>query len=325
MKFNFYNVFIKKTVETKEQLTDLSFRKIIEHVENQSSENKTQKIDGNYYSMPRCTFLDNNSDCIFWIGKFLDDKPFESSIGTNKIKQIEGDAYQPVLCYYSEVNKMLMVQNLINGPRANKIAKFFENYLEDNKYYGIEFIQQKSQIGLDMVDGQTEILNVKLELKTKDFDIKNLFFQNGNDNSDNLLAEAIKHNIELAQDNNVPIIEFKLKRGRYKANFSHNIITLIQLLNNDNVSLLNGKVDIKDLNGQKKTIDIKQSQYLTFEKNFGDFTGYEVLMQGLKEVIEEREIPSEARGYLGKKLLNKFIHDNAEVKLLSTPRCAYHS
>lgn len=327
MKFNFYNVFVTKRIKNDKgenyELTDESFIKLIEHVENQTAQNKTQKIAGKYYSLPRFTPI-SNSECIFWMGKFLDDKPFESSIGTNEIKQIEGDAYQPVICFYDEANKMLMVQSSIVGPRDSKIESFFENYLKDDKNYGIKLVRQKSQIGLDMINSQTEVTNVSLELRVRDLDVKKLFSKNGKDNSDNLLGSVIKKNAELAKKNAIPIIGISLKKGRYRGNLNHNIISLIQLMNNDDVSLLNGKVDVKFPNGEKKRIDLKESQYLTFEKDFGDFTGYDVLMQGLKELNQKREIPSEAKSYLRKHFLNDFVHCDDKIEFRQIPRCAYH-
>lgn len=326
MKFNFYNVFITKRVKDnnseKYELTDKSFIKLVEHVENQTAGNKTQKISGRYYSLPRFTSI-NSTKCIFWMGKFLDDKPFESSIGTNEIKQIEGDAYQPVICFYDEASKMLMVQSSVTGPRYSKIEDFFTNYLKDDKNYGIKLVRQKSQIGLDMINGQTEVTNVSLELKVRDLDVKKLFSKNGKDNSDNLLGSAIKKNVELAQDSDIPVIGISLKKGRYKGNLNHNIISLIQLMNNDDVSLLNGKVDVKLPNGEKKRIDLKESQYLTFEKDFGDFTGYDFLMNGLKELDEKREIPNEAKSYLTKHLLNDYCPCNDNIEFLKAPRCGY--
>lgn len=327
MKFNFYNVFITKRVKDgkneKYELTDQSFIKLVEHVVNQTAKHKTQKISGKYYSMPRFTSI-SNSECIFWIGKFLDDKPFESSIGTNEIKQIEGDAYQPVICFYDEANKMLMVQSSVIGPRDSKIEDFFANYLKDDENYGIKLIRQKSQIGLNMINSQTEVTNVSLELKVRDLDVKKLFLKNGKDNSDNLLGSAIKKNVELAQNSDIPIIGISLKKGRYKGNLNHNIISLIQLMNNDDVSLLNGKVDVKLPNGERKRIDLKESQYLTFEKDFGDFTGYDVLMNGLKELNENREIPNEAKSYLTKHLLNDYHSCNDNIEFLQIPRCGYY-
>lgn len=94
-------------------------------------------------------------------------------------------------------------------------------------------------------------------------------------------------------------------------------------MNNDDVSLLNGKVDVKFPNGEKKRIDLKESQYLTFEKDFGDFTGYDVLMNGLKELNENREIPNEAKSYLNKHLLNDYYPCNDNIEFLQIPRCGY--
>lgn len=326
MKFNFYNVFITKRVKDGKseeyELTDQSFIKLVEHVANQTAKNKTQKISGEYYSMPRFTSI-SNSECIFWVGKFLDDKPFESSIGTNEIKKIEGDAYQPVICFYDEANKMLMVQSSVTGPRDRKIEDFFANYLKDDKDYGVKLIRQKSQMGLDMINSQIKVTNINLELKVEDLDVKKLFLKNGKDNSDNLLGSAIEKNLELAQNNDIPIIGISLKKGRFKRDLNHNIISLIQLMNNDDISLLKGKVDVKFPNGEKKRIDLKESQYLTFEKDFGDFTGYDVLMNGLKELTEKREVPNEAKSYLVKYLLNDYHPCNDNIEFLQIPRYGY--
>jgi hypothetical protein len=326
MKFNFYNIFIYKYVRDdegeEEQLTDKSFIKVIEHVANQAPKHRTQKIAGKYYSMPNFTHL-SKSECIFWIGVFLDDKPFESSLGTNSIKQMEGDAYQPVICYYNENYKMLMVQSSIRGPKANTIKNFFENYLKDNQDYGVQFIRQKSQDGLTMINNQVEVTNVSLELKVDDLDVKDLFFRDGKDNSNNLLGDLVRKSSELAKKSQTHVIGITLKKGRYKGSLNHEIISLIQLMNNDDVSLLKGKVDIKLPSGGKKTIDLKENQYLTFEKRFGDFTGYEVLMQGLKELNDKGEIPNEAKFYLEKHLLNRFNVCHDRIDLLRIPNCVY--
>lgn len=314
MNFGFYNVFILKDGE----LTDLPLSEMLENISVKKSTSRTVLFDENYFSLPKYTHISDTLST-FWIGKFLSDKPFQAALGSDTVEEIAGEAYQPAICLYDESSKMLVVQDTLGGPGRKSIEFFFNEFLEENGHYSIKVIRERSELGLDIITTNTEVLNIDLCIKADDFDVHNFLIQNQNNQNDNLLSALLDNGANLAQEYDVPLISIGLKKGRYKGELNNEIISLVQLINDEDVSLLTGSIVIKLPSGEKKTIDLLHKKYLSHYIDTGELTGYDVLSTILKEAKQNGTLPQEATHYLTSHYAGDYVHCDDRILINDEP------
>ncbi|WP_334263572.1 hypothetical protein [Lactiplantibacillus plantarum] len=304
MKLNFYNVFLEQNGEK----TRLSLNTLLDHINNQTAIGRTLKLDDDcYYSMPRYNQVDNQCR-VFWIGKFLKEKPYNGHVGTDEIEEIIGDVYQPVICLYDEAYGLLAIESSLMGPTRKTVEAFLNAYisnLDDGNTddYEVALIQQKSEAGLNIINAQTEILRIWIQIHVEGVEMDNLFVDDNQ--QQNLLQTILHRNTDFATDCNANVMSLELKKGRYNGNLNGTIIALMEAINSEDTHLISGLVDVKLGNGEKTTIDLKGKKNLVFYKNVGDITGFDALTVILKDARHNNEFPEEARYYA----LNHYDHD----------------
>ncbi|MFT9004113.1 MAG: hypothetical protein ABF991_05325 [Liquorilactobacillus hordei] len=297
MNFSFYNVYIEKN----SNLTYLSLTELLDHISVQDAGNRTVKLDDDcYYSMPQ--YREINNQCrIFWLGKFLKNKPYNGHIGSDNIEEILGDAYQPVICLYDEVHRMLVVEGTIAGPKKRGIESFLNSYIcKENEgntdCYQVKLIQQRSKKGLDIIDNNTEILGISIQVKVEDYNVQNFINQDENEEQ-NLIGTLLGRNVEFGNRFEANVLALEFKKGRYAGDLNNTIINLMQAINSEDISLLSGIIDVKLADGTKTQIDLRQKKFISFYKNVGDITGFDALMVVLRDTFINNDFPNDAMRY----------------------------
>ncbi|KRM95971.1 hypothetical protein FC19_GL001452 [Liquorilactobacillus aquaticus DSM 21051] len=298
MNFSFYNVYIEKN----SNLTYLSLNNLLDHISVQNPRNKTVKLDDDcYYSLPQYIAI-NNQCRIFWLGKFLKNKPYNGHIGSDNIEEIVGDAYQPVICLYDEVHRMLVVEGTIAGPKKKGIENFLNSYIckeneGNDNYYHVKLIQQRSEKGLEIVDNDTEILRILIQVKINDYNVQNFINQDEDDEEQNFIGTLLGRNVEFGNEFGANVLTLEFKKGRYAGDLDNTIINLMQAINSEDISLLSGLIDVRLGNGTKTQIDLRQRKFINFYKNVGDITGFDALMIVLRDALTNNEFSDDAINY----------------------------
>lgn len=265
MKFSFYNAIIYKNGEP----TNIDISPIIDYIRNQPTINRTLKIekgqqqDADYYSMPTMKF-DNKypSERCFWLGKFLDSAILEASFETDSIKELEGNAYLPSIIFYDEDYHLLVLESAMHGVTAKIIERFFNAFFDNGtENYALRLFRQRSQKGLSLIQPSTEILSVKLSIKTNEYDDQTLFKQNGN----GLLVDLINKYYAISQQEEVPEFSLEFNKKNYSGNIKHGLIDMVKRINADDPALARGQVNVRYANGEKDTIPLNNDLFMTNE------------------------------------------------------------
>lgn len=330
MRVAFYNVFMEEEIveenKSHNKLTDISLLGLLDHISTLDSENRTVKLsDDCFYSLPQFRDLGNNRRA-FWIGKFLKDKPYNGKIGTDDVKEIVGEAYQPVVGIFDATNRMLVVETTMVGPKKAKIEEFFNSYIceeegNGNTKYELKMIRQKSNTTINEIDDRTEILGVYLQIRVDEYNSDN--FQRNRDGQ-NMLVALTDRNVAFGKEYKANVISIALQKGRYKNDLKNTIIDVVRTINAEDTSLISAKVDVKFPSGKKDTIDLKGNKFMSFSKNTGDVTGFDALTTILNESYEDNEFPTDCYHYLVDHFAGEYIEcPNEHVNYKAIPYGGY--
>ncbi|KEZ15325.1 hypothetical protein Lp90_0765 [Lactiplantibacillus plantarum] len=301
MNLKFFNVFITKNGKK----TNLSINQLLDYISNRTSLERTIKLaDKSYYSMPQFEAVDRGHR-IFWIGKFLKDKPYNGHLGTDDIEEIVGDVYQPVICSYESNYNLLIVQSSLIGPSKNKIQEFLNAYISEvddgnTEEYALEIIPQYSELNIQNINQNYEIISITIEVRTNNYN-ENSFWNE----HQHIFGALLQSGTDFGQQHDSKIMRLTFKNGHYKGDVNGTVIPIMQAINADDPSLINGNVYVKMPDGSKRTILLKGSKDSSMFKDVGDITGFGALKEVLKGMYTDNEIPSEAKFYN----LNKYVDD----------------
>lgn len=299
MKVLYYNIFLEK--EGKK--TDYKLSSLFDFINSQQPENRTVKLgsqkhmflhsvrnpkqgrkpDGN--SLENHEFLKGNRTA--WIGKFSSDKPYEGEIGTEDIRKIDGDLFQPSTCLYIPDSYLFLMEYNFLGPNKGQIEEYLSTFVKSNDSKSkvkIKLVPIPKESIRDLLPASDSIKELKITIKNDGFQLSNLFPDAENDQK-SLLEKLFGNMIEVSKQLDVNTTTILLKKSRYKQEMNiSKVDSILKLLNANDKNLLSAEVRFK--NPKTKVVDkldLKHDGFLTSEKTVGNLTSFDNLANLLTE------------------------------------------
>lgn len=293
MKALYFNIFICKNGE----LTNYPINKLLDHIIVKDAIDRTKDVDGNviFLSEHRFPEMKRNSDgsCMdgyeydqnnrtVWIGKFLQDKPFAGKIGSEELKQITGDVYQPNTCLFISDSHLLVMEYTNLGPRKNALESYLSQFIEGDEYT-VKLIPIIKEKMLSLVKSSDSIKKIVLTIKNHDFSL-NSVFKDYEDHS-SLLKQAIENPAKAGEQMGANETTVEFKKGRMKKNMSPDIVSkVLNMIDIDSKHLVSAKVTfVNPKTKEIETINLKLDGFYNTDLGDLDSNGFQFLASKFTE------------------------------------------
>lgn len=298
MKILYYNAFLcRNGVKTKYSLHNL-----FDFIENGSPMKRTQELNQNKIvflsktrnkkarknkdnTVPGFEFINTNRT--MWIGKFNDDKPFTGSIGSDVLKQIKDELYQPNICLSVSSEFLFLMEYNFLGPRRGQIEKFLSSYIENKKddvEYDVRLFPVPTEKMLDIIPASESIKSVTLTINNDGFKLGDMFPELSDDKK-TLFEKLISSPVEVSNDLDVNQTTIVLKKGRRKKQMDIvQISDILKLISFDSDTVASAVVEFKHPGtGENKKVNLKHDGQYTGVVDSDKFADFELLATLLTE------------------------------------------
>lgn len=299
MKVLYYNIFLEKDGKK----TDYKLSSLFDFIISQPAENRTIKLgsqkhlflhsvrDSKCGRKPDGATLENheyvNGNRTIWVGKFSSDKPYEGEIGTEVIRKINGDLFQPSTCLYIPDSYLFLMESNFLGPNKGQIEEYLSNFIKSNipnSKLTVKLIPILKESIRDLLPASDSIKELKITIKNDGFQLSNLF-PNAENDQKSLLEKLFGSMIEVSKQLDANTSTILLKKSRYKQEMNiSKVDSILKLLNANDKNLLSAEVKFK--NPKTKVVeklDLKNDGFLTSEKTVGNITAFDNLANLLTE------------------------------------------
>ena len=293
MKALYFNIFICKNGK----VTNYPINKLLDHINMKDAIDRTKEVDGNviFLSQHRHPEMKRNSNgtCrdgyeyeknnrTVWIGKFLQDKPFAGKIGSEELKQITGDVYQPNTCLFISDSHLLVMEYTNLGPRKIALESYLSQYIAGDEYT-VKLIPIVKEKMLSLVKSSDSIKKIVLTIKNHDFSLNSVFKDYANYSS--LLEQAIENPAKAGEQMGANETTVEFKKGRMKKNMSSDMVSkVLNMIDVDSKHLVSAKVTfINPKTNEKETINLKLDGFYNTDLGELDSNGFPFLANKFTE------------------------------------------
>ncbi|HFI0403701.1 TPA: DUF6731 family protein [Streptococcus suis] len=299
MKVLYYNIFLEKDGKK----TDYNLSKLFDFINNQTSLKRTVKLGSQKHVFLHSvrepkhgrksdnTPLENHEyikgNRSAWIGKFSSDKPYEGEIGTDEIRKIDGDLFQPSTCLYIPDSYLFLMEYNFLGPNKGQVEEYLSNFIKSNSPTSklkIKLVPIPKESIRNLLPASDSIKELKITIKNDGFQLSNLF-PNAEGSQKTLLHKLFSNMVEVSKELDANTSTILLKKSWYKQEMDiAKIDGILKLLNSSDKNLVSAEIKFKNPKTRVvEKLDLKHDGFLCSEKTTGNLTNFGSLANLLTE------------------------------------------
>ncbi len=264
----YYNAFITYNNQT----TNLHLSDLLDNIRGVAVERRLKRLkQGNICLMnmsdPRLNSNDENDRKVV-IGKFRLDKPFISTLGTDRIDEIPDDVVELTSIFYQRNNRLLVVEYNHHGMRPNGLQYYLNSFLpkDNGGRWAVTLEPIEPRLGFNDIAQSQDIKNVlfKIDLTARNQQILNE--QNQVNEHRSVVGDILGNSIQAHREFGANFATVGFSNGRkWRTNAINpeQLIPLLRALNTESDVFESIKIDyISPTTGNKETLDLKNQGVL---------------------------------------------------------------
>lgn len=314
MKIQYYNVFLCKNGER----TDFDMSLLVDFIASKNNQERTVRLgsqnilflnrlrkikigqDADGTTLTNHEFLKGNRS--FWLGKFRNEKPYEGKVGTDEIKEIDGDLFEPSMCLLIPSAHLFLLERKFLGPSIKQIEEYFEEFIKSkipNTNFTVRFEPITKETLRNLLPASESIKSITIQIKNEGFQLSNLF-PSAQGNSKTLLEKLFGNMIEVSEELDINTTTIVFKKGRFKREMSiGKIDNILKLMNAEDKNLISAKVTFKNpITHAIDSFDLTTDGFYVTEKTSRKYERFEVLADLMTEHYYDDEKGSKNMEYL---------------------------
>lgn len=316
----YFNVFITHN----NQVTDIHLSKLLDSIRKEDVEKRLKhlKNQGNICLMQMEDPQENTNDANdrkVVVGKFRMDKPYISTLGTDRIDEIPDDVVELTSFFYRRNSRLLIMEYNHYGVRSNALQRYLSSFLpnsNENKW-SVVLEPIEPNLGFDDISKSKDIKNIvfKIDLTSRQRQIYNA--QNASNEHRSVIGNVLTNSIEAHSEFGANFATVGFSNGvKWRQNViePEDLISVLRSLDLDSDTFESIRVTYESPStGRKEELDLKNQGVL---KDLISINGNE----GWEDICNSIEAHFYNRGRLGDK---NYLSYNIE-KEVNLPALIYN-
>lgn len=265
----YFNAFIEYNNEvTNIHLSDLFDEIRIQHVRRRVKHLKQGNICLMNMMLPTENRFNNYDDRKVVIGKFRDDKPYLSNLGTDRIDEINDDVIELTSVLYQRSNRLLIVEYNHYGLRPNGLQYYLNSFMPvtENDRWSVVLEPIEPSLGFTDVSQSDDIKNIEFKVDLTARNRRIYQEQNSEDENTSVLGNILSQSIETHEEFGANFATIGFSNGRkWRKNVidAEDLVETLRALDLDSDIFESIKVTyISPTTGKKENLDLKNQGIL---------------------------------------------------------------
>ncbi|NIK11516.1 DUF6731 family protein [Alkalibacillus almallahensis] len=304
--FYYYNCFITHN----DDITNIHLSEMLDDIIVRDPAQRLKNVKQGYICLmnmkdPNTNNNDSNDRKLVF-GKFRDNKPFLSTVGTDRIDEIDDDVVEITSVFYRRNSRLLIVEYNHHGARPNALQNYLSSFLPNNEddNWAVYLEPIESNLGFQDIQNSNDIKRVdfRIDLTSR---TRNLYLE---DSNESVIGDVLSNTIETHNSFGANVAYVGFGNGRKKKD----VIDPVQLVNLLRGLDLDGdifeSVKVKytsPMTGSVEEVDVKDVGVL---KIIRDVEG-----SGWENITDFLEIEFYQEGRVGENTYNEYTYEPDEL------------